>query len=1111
MTPANATLPDDAERSLIRTATDRQLFVEAGAGTGKTSETVKRIVHLVSSGAATLDQIVAITFTEAAAGELRERVREALESSAGRLGNSESERLCRAAVASLDDAPIQTIHSFAQRILQLHPIEAGLPPVFEVMDGVGAAKEFRAHWRSFVLANLAGDNSSDSWQKVLECALALGIKTANLRDLALQLQARWDLIPAVLRTVESSEQPVVRPARLLELVSSALEGAESGPDPTDKLFRKLTDDIRPWFETLRTAVDGGDSFEVIAMLASAPKLASDKTGNAKNWRSAVLAETRSYLSEAAGELTAVLDPVGRWCLEGLIVVLGRHVMDGVEGRKSRGVLQFHDLLVLARDLLVGDERVRQAMRERFPYVLVDEFQDTDPLQCQIVSALTATDSDASRLFTVGDPKQSIYRFRNADLDQYRGLRANVDEPLRLTSNFRTLPAIVEWVNDAFRGFPRMGIQEEWADLTAARSSFDGATGSVQLVGGAVDGASSSEVRLLEAAEIAATITRAQGEGWKIDEGDSTRPARYSDVAVLMPARTSLTSIERAFRAAAIPYRVESRSLIWATQEVRDVMAILRCIDDPTDQVSLVAALRTPALACSDHDLLVWRSGGGTWDLMREIPDQLRESKVARAIDLLRTLQSKIMWTSVADLVVEVIDATELFVAAYGRTRQREAWHRLRFIIDAARIWVEDGGRTLSDFVEWAVIQGDENADAVESIVPESDDDAVRIMTIHASKGLEFPIVAVVGLGSQNRRTDSVRLLWDGNRPELRIGDQNRRLQTSGFDDLAAKDVAASEEEQARLLYVACTRARDHLVVGTHHKTAKIPNCLAARLQSAIQLFGPSDSTPDLFEGEAAERRSIKPPAARPATVEKRKRKLDSIIAAASVPESLSGTTVARLFAGDPPLPSKIAEEDLVPGVMPHAQWPLVQRLAFGRAVHAALESVDLSDPAQDLSQAVEGALRTEDIAHLRDEAMHCIRLAMVAPSVRSVVAGRHWREITVAAAAGSSTLVTDGIVDLVGDNGDGTLTVIDYKTDSIHGGDGVSSTQKREQLLDRYKWQLLTYASALQTATGMPVTAAMLVCIAPDMNEPEEIHVPHLERELMTFPDRLRDLVTAVN
>jgi len=827
------------------TERDRTFFVEAGAGAGKTTALVERIVALVHGGVP-VTSIAAITFTEAAAAELRHRVRAALEQ-AGASG----------ALDEVDDAPLLTIHAFAHRILSAHALAAGLPPVVEVRDEVEAAIAFDREWAALIDGLL----SEPAHISTLGAAMVLGLEERHLRALARAFHDHWDeLVDAPFSDVALSDAPpvAVDAAPLLARLD-VLDGATDGClDPSDRLCRHVRDTVAPLAARLRRA-GAGDPLAVLDLVAGAGDLRAGNRGQAPKWRRPTKAVVVQMLEAAEQERRALLRGVRHDLLDLVAEEVRRFTLARVDRRKADGVLEFHDLLVLARDLLARDAGVLDEVRESVAHLLIDEFQDTDPLQAHL--ALLVGGDDPGRLFFVGDPKQSIYRFRRADLGVYAALRgAFAAGVVPLATNFRSTTGVIRWLSRVFeRLFAAGGDgQAQWSKLVPVRPGRADAGPPVVTFGGAARGDETvAAIREREAGEIVEIVRRAVGDPWLVEEGNGGggvgggwRAARLDDVAVLLPTRTALPAIEAALDAAGIPSRIESRSLVWATQEARDLLALLRAVDDPSDQVAVVAALRTPALACSDRDLIDAVAAGLRWDEVaggEQVAAVLPVgSPVRNGLDVLaayRAAQREVAFTALIERVVRELRLLELGMAG---PRPREAWSRVRFVVDQARAFADRGqGASLREFVEWAGRQADEKARALETVVPEADHVAVRITTIHAAKGREFPIVVVAGLSVEGEPYRDAAVVWPSGsgsgsgarstvRPALRLGRAELGWASPGWDEARALDAALERQEDDRLTYVACTRARDHLCVSLHHRpVAGTRTSIAARLHAAV--------------------------------------------------------------------------------------------------------------------------------------------------------------------------------------------------------------------------------------------------------------------------------------
>jgi ATP-dependent helicase/nuclease subunit A len=1093
---------DHDSRARIRDDLHRNLFVEAGAGTGKTRVLVERVVRLIATGTVReIGNLVAITFTEAAAAELRDRVRRALELAAvDRRSPADERSRCAVARERLDTATITTLHGFAHRVLAEYPLDAGLPPAFEVEDDVQARVRFNDRWKRF-RDDLFADAAFD---RDLLIAQALQLRPDSVRDLAKLLHDRWDRLVDVdfpappLPDIDA--KPIV--AAIDEaVVAAGPQGAVEGD--------KLAEVVQWWFRLRHLLDDGlaaGDELEIIRVLSADDRPPKPGNKGPKDDWGAAKDATIAALCDAVDGTASLLHGLRTAVIERLLPRLASFTLAGVDERKREGRLEFHDLLVHARDLLRTNTAVRTALSQRIDVILIDEFQDTDPLQLDIAFALAAADPSVEpppweeatlqpgKVLLVGDPKQSIYRFRGADISLWdRTKRLFPDGIERLGQNFRTVPPLLEWVNlvfDVVIAEGAEGVQPRYQALAPFRPDVRDAP-AVVVVGSCVADARAIELREQEADDLSRLIVTIKVEAWPVfDEraDGGWRPTRFDDIAILVPTRTPLRQLERALDRRDIPYRIESRSLVWATDAVREVLSILSAIDDPGDRVAIVAALRSPGFACSDVDLLEWKRAGGRWDHQMPRPDDIAEDHpVALGMAALAHYHALRTDLPINVLVERVVRERRLVELTFVQRRPRDHWRRLRFVVDQARAFVESGGGSLGDFVSWAQLQTDENAAVVEAPAPEPDDDAVRILTIHGSKGLEFPIVVLAGLSSK-QNTSGPSVHYGDGRPEVAVGSREARFATPGYEALADAASDAEAHEAKRLLYVAATRARDHLVISLHHAAkGQSSKSAAASLWNASheaaagwwrhatigdQLALPVDAGAGVFETVSVDERAAW------------LRAHDDMLTTAARRRVWAATALAG-EAVDPepiePVPSA-AQDEAEPDAPP---VPLHRGgTAVGRAVHAVLQSVDLDDPSDvralaAVEAAHEGLTAPGDAEDVAQRAAGALESAVILEA-RAAARNKRWRELYVAAPVGQSAAragagpLVEGYIDLLFEDDRGELVVVDYKTDRAVSPDDAAAVG------GRYRLQAGAYALAVAEVLHRPVNRAVLVFCGRD-------------------------------
>jgi ATP-dependent helicase/nuclease subunit A len=498
MTPEEPTLlsSDALARQRLREELESTFFVEAGAGTGKTTALVTRIVALVASGRlAEMERLAAITFTEAAAGELRARIRRDLEREARDAADEAVRTRCRRAAVEVDLATIQTIHSFAATLLRTFPIEAGLPPGFEVLDQIQSDLAFEERFRAWLHDEIPSDRPEDrARREMVRRALLLGLTFRDLRDLAHALQEQADLLtPTTTWPREVPPDPVEIAnawGRAVLGLRDFLPHARQGE--ADVLVRQIR---RVELAATRLA-DARDADAALAALQGFPKPQTNQ-GNQNDWNADAsgtkpVRAIKETLRQAWDAIADALAQHRRVVLADLLAYARDFTLAYAAERRRQGQATFHDLLTWARDLLRDDPGVRARAQRRFARIFVDEFQDTDPLQAEIVWFLVGDPDDApaenwwevrpvpGKLFVVGDPKQSIYRFRRADVGIYSRILATVpsDQCVVLSRNFRSLPPILAWVNFHFarRMVGAPGVQARYVPLSAAEERPSGGAG-----------------------------------------------------------------------------------------------------------------------------------------------------------------------------------------------------------------------------------------------------------------------------------------------------------------------------------------------------------------------------------------------------------------------------------------------------------------------------------------------------------------------------------------------------------------------------------------------------------------------------------------------------------
>lgn len=1058
-------MSDERTRAAIRERLGDTMLVEAGAGTGKTSALVDRVVSLVASGVR-IERIAAITFTERAAAELRDRVRGGLEAAQGRGGNLIVSELCQRALEGLDRAQLSTIHSFAQSLLRAFAAEAGVDPEMTVLDDVAAGLRFEERWRTALEAM----DTDGRGGRAIDRALGLGLRVDALRGLARRLQERGDIASDLL-----AARPSCPPPDWIALTSlrARIAGVSLHGVADDDACAMLLMELAATLDAL-ASTDGAERESVLATSAHLHGRRCGRLGNVPNWGSnrTALDAAREVADAVSAALAHALAHARAEALADLLPPVAALMRDEADARRREGALVFDDLILWARDLLRDSPSAGAALQQRYDALLIDEFQDTDPWQASIAESFARDPADGrlvpGRLFLVGDPKQSIYRFRRADMAVYAAeeaaVRAQGGLLPTLSTNRRTRDVILDWVNGVFAALIGEGadptLQPRYAPVEADRSVDLEGPGVAWMGGSMPAPARAWDMRMAEAADVAATCRAAVAEGWEVEERDGRiRRARLGDIAVLIPTRTGLSAIEAALREAGVAFRVEGGSLVYRTQELRDLLNRLTAIADPSDEVAVVAALRAAPDACSDRELAEHRAAGLRFNYLA--PGLDGPGPVAAGLRRLREQHVERHDRPLAATIERVVSQMQLVEAGIVHTRTRDPYRRARFVVEQARAFEREGPRSMRAFVAWLEERTSGPVLERDGSGLDDDEDAVRVLTVHAAKGLEFPVVVLAGIGTRPQPATLPPVSIEGGALVAAVGTKSSgRLELGDVAGAERRETAHRDAEAARLLYVAVTRARDHLVVSLRHLEKYGGGSGAVRLIAA----GATDrcdrwEPPLIREATAAGPLSdlaVETPAE---SAEHHARARAALVGRATRLRYTSATAISAA-SGDT---ERRAQAD--------EPWNRGRGgTRVGRAVHAAIQSLPLdANPGQIAAVSTAQAL-AEAVPERIDEVAGLVRAALGSEAAerarRAIGAARE-----VPFAMTRDGIVVEGFIDLVIPTPTG-LEIVDWKTDDVR-ADGVA------ERLEGYRLQAGLYAAGVSRATGQPVDRITYVFLRP--------------------------------
>lgn len=902
---------DDAARRLAVFEQDKNMVVTAGAGTGKTTLLVNRILHVLlghkrlQTEESPIQKVVAMTFTEKAASDIKMRLMGELEKIVAVINGNvsenekikgeaflahirdtyqityrEIERRARKSLEDMDKAVIGTIHSFAAYILRLYPVESGVVPGFAVDEGDVFDELFDKEWIQWLDTELTlASPHVNIWKCVLK-RLGLG----SLKELVKRLSGFT--IPFNSFTSRSDDElyhTILDPLR--NGIRKIIPSCEK---PKNNLLSQLQELLKIFDAVKEQGIHHLNNLEY-----DLDKKASEaKTG----WTNGGFEIAQTLVKEShtlLKKLKAVDD-------EFIKTVLGLFLPFAKAFRQtyiSQGYISFDGLLTFTRDLLQNSEyrSIRDKLKSDFRAILVDEFQDTDPVQYEIVLFLSEASGHYSKearevvlepgkLFIVGDPKQSIYSFRRADIEAYEQVVKQVCEPnevLKLQENFRSHSGIINIINQVFDGrimVERTGLQPCYIPIHAYRPKVHPSQTVEIILVSDHEGKEmkADESREAEAEWIARWMIRQVNNGEIRDElaEHGLRKLKYKDVALLLRAFTQVRPYVEAFKRYGIPYIVEGEKYFYTTQEILDFMNLLRIIENPYDTIALVGVLRSPMVGLTDREIYELRIHN-LFDYRKDISDEivkrhgsiqrdknnapssflredqgntlpfskedqgssppflkgdqggLKESNkslnqpdfipiVKEFYNLLRKFHARAGILPVSLLITEIMDNTHIAEITASAWHGEQKLANLRKLYQMACDQEQSDTISLKTFIDRITRRIKEAKEEGESPLSDETLDVVKILTIHKSKGLEFPVVILGNLHGEvrndNEVLDSAVFDWSTSTTGIVIGRGDRQVRNLRSILIEKKLNDRSWEEEKRILYVAMTRAKERLIL-----------------------------------------------------------------------------------------------------------------------------------------------------------------------------------------------------------------------------------------------------------------------------------------------------------
>lgn len=1131
-------LADVDAREAAETTFDRNVVVVAGAGTGKTTLLINRLVHalLREPHPIKLENVLALTFTNKAANEMKLRLRERLqeilcecrsvsqEGPGGRRGlrvfqeryhlsTDKIHARAETALRDLEKAHIRTLHSFAASVLRLYPLEAQVAPNFQEDDGAQFNEIFTRIWEPWLEKELGhGSLTHVRWESVLQY-----LPIQEVRSLALMI-AREDcelseLQPSVSEG-DSHQERVVR-QWLIDKVeqSRSLLRIYRRPKPR-KIERSLEAACRIFEQVMNRGFEDAD----VIHESMEGDLDSSVGASPRDWDSAEFQLARRIIQSAQQVLK-----IHHSLLGNLIALIGPCIEQVRHRYRMQGWVTFDGLLIHVRNLLRDYPLVREQMKQEYQAILIDEFQDTDPLQYEILLYLAECPGQHHRfwrdiqvvpgkLFIVGDPKQSIYAFRRADIAAFDQVVNKLIQEgamtCTLTTNFRSNGAILQVVNAVFDRLliRKDHVQPAHIPLQAGRESKEGVEGGVELfVQAQPDGErewDSEQASRAEAEWVGTWIQELLASNGRVRNREvAGRSVRPGDIALLFRKLTNAQWYVEALRRRSIPYVTDGERHFYQRQEVIDLVNVLRLIDDPADSIALVGLLRSSLGGVPDSDIMGLTKNGLS-DLrvdvrhLRWLDEWQSERKksvrsLCERIAALHRCSKTEAFPRLLDRLFDEFPVLELAAASsHGEQAVVNLWKLRNLIVK----WGKDSALSFSGLVSRLVAHLQTHPQESEAPLAEDALDAVRVLTIHKAKGLEFPIVMLPGLHVKAGGPESGASLTRDWVTGL-YGCTFSRWCNAAQLPLWEKQREQEDAEQRRILYVGMTRAKDRLLL-SGGLTAQRGGATPLGLLRGIigeDLGNPDCSTVQVGPVSISQT-VVTPQSGRSKTVEKGRR---------SVPEAVHAFPSSDRWAARE---DRWRQAQEATALMTASSWQKPGRVTgwnwnrrnevkggarVGSLVHRFLEHCPFSQDEDAFSRSL------DDFCRIQREALPSEKENALWREIREMLKDfprtRIFRELQQARILGREIPVTlpwnfqgkmagfshlgimEGVLDVVYEHA-GDYWVGDYKTDAI------DESQLTERV-ELYRGQAELYAQAVSRSLGLGIKGCKLLFLRLDRVE----------------------------
>lgn len=1048
-----AAMREEAQKIQLKIIQDikRNVTVSAGAGSGKTRVLVERFVYILQQArekqlGLAADNILAITFTRKAAAEMKSRVRKRMGEI---LAQDPQDYFWQEQMKSLERVQITTIHGLCSRILRENPVEAQLDPAFVVADDFAASDYIAQCVQSYIRSSLA--------QQQEELRLLLGVYGVNsfVNQLNALLPNLADIVAEEDLTApyrESAASAASLSDKLLLVVQELVDRREQLTKPKSKgreHLENLTEHL--------AEVSAGLKAEKIDFAAYDSYVAVIK--NQRGELKAALDEAkklRQQLVEAEYDRLA-LPLVAAW--QKVLAELYSYIQ---KKKQDNDLLTYDDLELRALQLLQENAQVRQKYHERFRYIMVDEFQDTNERQRQLIYLLcgdSAAQLLGNKLFIVGDPKQSIYRFRGADVSVF----AQVSEEIAtggggcysMSHNFRSVDKILTACNRTFQ--PLLGEDRAQAVFFEALTPNFAGDFTPQLLKVMYNEETKAQRRQLEAAAVAQKLRQLQAEGLP-----------YGEMAILLRAMTHCETLTAELERQGVPYNVIDGKGFYARQEVLDLLNLLTVLHNRYRSLELAGVLRSPYFGLTDETITsLFLSGSSLWDALQQaaVPGE-QGALVARAAHCLRQLRAYAALAALPELWQELWRVLSIDVVLSRQENGAGKLANAQKLRQLAEAYSAEHQGCLGDWL--AYVERVRKAEIRETAANVDAEDAVQILTIHKSKGLEFHTVLIPFLDSPRNSTTAEIAYLPGRGLGIKLLLADGQLAASGvLQRLREADKALDLAERLRQLYVAMTRAEKALLLSGAVQCGKE----LKQDKDLSELDWMSQLLSIFAEGEDMDVQELDLAEALPPAAERSTAKL---------------VVTPKLQQEIDPLPAYAASGRRHFTASGLQTYLYCQRQYFYQLVLQLPELEVESSAAGEQKQAglpakLTGLIvhRALELYHANAEAAFKRALSELAPGEQAEIAQQLFtsyiasdlykalpveqqRELKFAWSTPQG-LVIDGVIDCLAKQADGSLCVVDYKTGT-----------PQENVASGYIYQLALYKKAAQQLTGLPVSRAQL-------------------------------------